>query len=207
MKIVTTLEERFEYDEKIRQEFGVFAGTDEAGRGPLAGPVTAAAVILPSGVIIDGVNDSKKLSAKKREAVAQKIKENALAWCIGEASVSEIEEMNILNAAMLAMKRAVDGLKIKPQYVLADGNKIPPIDTIKTDSLVGGDALCASIGAASILAKTKRDDYMKEAALKYPEYGFESNMGYGTLKHREALLKYGPCEIHRPSFLKKILAK
>ena len=196
---------RYDFDESIRNEYGIFCGTDEAGRGPLAGDVYAAAVILNPDDIIEEINDSKKLSEKKREMLFDVIKEKAVSWCISTASVEEIEEINILNAAMLAMKRAVSGLDVRPEFVLVDGNKIPDGLEIKADCLVKGDALSASIGAASILAKVARDRYMKEIALKYPEYGFEKHKGYGTKQHREALLKYGPCPVHRMSFLKKIL--
>ena len=196
---------RYNFDEAVRNEYGIFCGTDEAGRGPLAGDVYAAAVILNPDDVIEEINDSKKLSEKKREKLFDIIKEKAVSWCIATASVEEIEEINILNAAMLAMKRAVSGLDVKPEFVLVDGNKIPDGLEIKADCLVKGDALSASIGAASILAKVARDRYMKEIALKYPEYGFEKHKGYGTKQHREALLKYGPCPVHRMSFLKKIL--
>lgn len=196
---------RYDFDKGIRNKYGIFCGTDEAGRGPLAGDVYAAAVILNPDDVIEEINDSKKLSEKKREKLFDVIKEKAVSWCIATASVEEIEEINILNAAMLAMKRAVSGLDVKPEFVLVDGNKIPDGLEIKADCLVKGDALSASIGAASILAKVARDRYMKEIALKYPEYGFEKHKGYGTKQHREALLKYGPCPVHRMSFLKKIL--
>ena len=196
---------RYDFDEAVRNEYGIFCGTDEAGRGPLAGDVYAAAVILNPDDVIEEINDSKKLSEKKREKLFDIIKEKAVSWCSATASVEEIEEINILNAAMLAMKRAVSGLDVKPEFVLVDGNKIPDGLEIKADCLVKGDALSASIGAASILAKVARDRYMKEIALKYPEYGFEKHKGYGTKQHREALLKYGPCPVHRMSFLKKIL--
>lgn len=196
---------RYDFDEAVRNEYGIFCGTDEAGRGPLAGDVYAAAVILNPDDVIEEINDSKKLSEKKREKLFDIIKEKAVSWCIATASVEEIEEINILNAAMLAMKRAVSGLDVKPEFVLVDGNKVPDGLEIKADCLVKGDALSASIGAASILAKVARDRYMKEIALKYPEYGFEKHKGYGTKQHREALLKYGPCPVHRMSFLKKIL--
>ncbi len=196
---------RYDFDESIRNEYGIFCGTDEAGRGPLAGDVYAAAVILNPDDVIEEINDSKKLSEKKREMLFDVIKEKAVSWCIATASVEEIEEINILNAAMLAMKRAVSGLDVKPEFILVDGNKVPDGLEIKADCLVKGDALSASIGAASILAKVARDRYMKKIALKYPEYGFEKHKGYGTKQHREALLKYGPCPVHRMSFLKKIL--
>ena len=194
--------------EKSAQEkgFRYICGVDEAGRGPLAGPVCAAAVILPDNMIIDGVNDSKKLTEKKREMLFDVIKEKALAYSIAFATVEEIEEMNILNATMLAMKRALDGLEIKADYGMIDGNKLPPLD-IPCECIVKGDAKSMSIAAASILAKVSRDRLCYEYAEKYPEYGFDKHKGYGTKLHTEAILKYGPCEIHRMSFLKKILSK
>lgn len=193
----------FDYDKSIRNEYGIFCGVDEAGRGPLAGDVYAAAVILPENLIIDGINDSKKISEKKREKLYDEIKEKAAAYCIATASIEEIEKINILNAAMLAMKRAVEGLAIPPQTALIDGNKCPDLK-IKALSVVKGDATSASIAAASILAKVERDRYMKEMALKYPQYAFEKHKGYGTKLHYQMIEKYGVCEIHRPSFLKKL---
>lgn len=184
--------------------FNFVCGVDEAGRGPLAGPVCAAAVILPDGMIIDGVNDSKKLTEKKREKLFDVIKEQALAYSIAFATVEEIEEMNILNATMLAMKRAVEGLNLKADYALIDGNRLPPLE-IPCEYIIKGDAKSMSVAAASILAKVSRDRLCSEYAEKYPEYGFEKHKGYGTKAHTEALKKYGPCEIHRMSFLKKIL--
>ncbi len=181
-------------------------GVDEAGRGPLAGPVCAAAVILPEGLIIDGVNDSKKLSEKKREKLFDVIKEKALAYSIGWASVEEIETINILNAAMLAMKRAVEGLDIEAEYALIDGNKAPQLK-IPCETIVGGDALSMSVAAASILAKVTRDRLMIEYSKQYPEYGFEKHKGYGTAAHREAVLEHGVTPIHRNSFLKKLFEK
>ena len=183
--------------------YKAICGVDEAGRGPLAGPVFAAAVILPEGLEIDGVKDSKKLTEKKREELFDVIKSKALAYCIASASVEEIESINILRADMLAMKRAVEGLKIKADFVMIDGNKTPELN-IPCEAIVKGDAKSESIAAASILAKVSRDRLMKDLAKKYPEYGFEKHKGYGTKEHREAILKYGPCEIHRPSFLKKL---
>ncbi|MBQ3691787.1 MAG: ribonuclease HII [Clostridia bacterium] len=178
-------------------------GVDEAGRGPLAGPVCAAAVILPKGQVIEGVNDSKKLSEKKREQLFDVIKEKSVAYSIGWASVEEIEEINILNAAMLAMKRAVEGLSVKADFAYIDGNKTPSLD-IPCEAIVKGDANSMSIAAASILAKVSRDRLMIEYAKQYPEYGFEKHKGYGTKVHNEAILKYGACPIHRESFLKKL---
>ena len=189
------------------QGFKMICGVDEAGRGPLAGPVCAAAVIFPEGLIIDGVNDSKKLSEKKREKLCDKIKEEALSYSIAYASVEEIEKLNILNAAMLAMKRAVEGLDIEPDMILVDGNKEPDIEDIDCTAIIKGDALSHSIAAASILAKVSRDRLMNEMAKKYPEYGFDKHKGYGTKLHREKILEHGICEIHRPSFLKKLLGE
>lgn len=186
------------------QGFSAICGVDEAGRGPLAGPVCAGAVILKKGQILEGVNDSKKLSEKKRETLFEVIKSESLAYGIGWASVEEIEEINILNAAMLAMKRAVDALTVKPDFALIDGNKTPELN-VPSLAIVKGDSHSQSVAAASILAKVSRDRLMLELAEKYPEYQFEKHKGYGTKLHREMLLKYGPCKIHRPSFLKKIL--
>lgn len=196
-----------EYEELYRsQGFKAICGVDEAGRGPLAGPVFAAAVILPEGLVIDGVTDSKKLSEKKREKLFDIIKEKALAYSIASASVEEIEEMNILQATLLAMKRAVEGLSVKADFAMIDGNKEPKLD-IPCVSIVKGDGKSESIAAASILAKVSRDRLMLELAKDYPEYHFEKHKGYGTKVHCEAILQYGPCEIHRLSFLKKLLAK
>ena len=194
--------------EKMYSEKGYKAvcGVDEAGRGPLAWPVFAAAVILPEGLVIEGINDSKKLSEKKREKLFDEIIEKATAYCIASASVEEIEEMNILQADMLAMKRAVEGLSVKADFAMIDGNKTPQLD-IPCEAIVKGDAKSQSIAAASILAKVSRDRLICSLAEKYPEYGFEKHKGYGTKAHREAILEYGPCEIHRMSFLKKILAE
>ena len=176
-------------------------GVDEAGRGPLAGPVFAAAVILPEGKIIEGVNDSKKLSEKKREELFDKIREEAFAYSIAYASEKEIDELNILNATYLAMKRAVEGLNIKADYALIDGNRMPPLN-IEGETIVKGDAKSASIAAASILAKVSRDRLMLELAEKYPQYQFEKHKGYGTKLHYEMLDKYGPSNIHRQTFLR-----
>lgn len=183
--------------------YELICGVDEAGRGPLAGPVCAAAVILPRGTVIDGLNDSKKLSEKKREELFAIICDKALSFGIAFASVEEIEEMNILNAAMLAMNRAIDKLEPAPQLALIDGNRSSGI-AVESRCVVKGDAKCADIAAASILAKVTRDRYMLEMAEKYPQYHFEKHKGYGTKLHYEALREYGPCEIHRPSFLRKM---
>lgn len=189
--------------EALAKGYKAVCGVDEAGRGPLAGPVCAAAVILPEGVVIDGVNDSKKLSEKKRESLFDVIREQTLAYSIAYATVDEIEEINILNATMLAMRRAIDGLDIKADYAMIDGNKIPPID-IDAECIVKGDAKSMSIACASILAKVSRDRLLYKYAEEYPMYGFDKHKGYGTAAHREAILKYGPCPYHRKSFLKKL---
>lgn len=191
-------------NEALSKGYDNICGVDEAGRGPLAGPVCAAAVILPKGEIIEGVNDSKKLTEKKREALYDVIKEKAVAYSIAFASVEEIEKMNILNATMLAMKRAVEGLEVPADYAMIDGNKIPDLN-IPAECVVKGDANSISIAAASILAKVTRDRLCAEYETEYPQYGFAKHKGYGTKQHREMILKYGPCKIHRMSFLKKLL--
>lgn len=193
-----------EYEQNAELKgYKAICGVDEAGRGPLAGPVCAAAVILPPNTIIDGVNDSKKLTEKKRETLFDVIKETAVSYCIAYASVEEIESINILNATMLAMKRAVEGLEVKADYAMIDGNKMPPID-IDGETIVKGDAKSMSIACASILAKVSRDRLLYEYAKEYPQYQFDKHKGYGTVAHREAILEYGPCPYHRMSFLKKI---
>lgn len=183
--------------------YSLICGVDEAGRGPLAGPVYAAAVILPRNFMIDDLNDSKKLSEKKREALFDEITANAVSYAIEFATVEEIEEINILNAAMLAMNRAISKLDPIPDIALIDGNRSSGI-TFNSKCIVKGDAKCADIAAASILAKVSRDRYMQKMAGKYPEYHFDKHKGYGTKLHYEALREYGPCEIHRPSFLRKM---
>lgn len=179
-------------------------GVDEAGRGPLAGPVCAAAVILPKGLILDGVNDSKKLTEKKREALFDVVKENATSYSIAFASVEEIEELNILNATMLAMKRAVEGLDVPADFAYIDGNRLPDLN-IPAEYIIKGDARSMSVAAASILAKVSRDRLMLNFADIYPGYGFEKHKGYGTKVHTDAIKELGPCPIHRMSFLKNIL--
>ena len=179
-------------------------GVDEAGRGPLAGPVTAAAVVLNPDDMIDGLNDSKKLSEKKREALFGPICQRSLAWGIGWASPEEIDQINILNATFLAMRRAVKQLSLTPDIVLVDGNRDPSL-TLETRCIVGGDGKSASIAAASILAKVSRDRLMCELALQYPQYGLEVHKGYPTQAHRNAVLQWGPSPVHRKSFLKKLL--
>lgn len=196
--------ELWELENDIYAEgFDLICGVDEAGRGPLAGPVCAAAVILPRDIEIADLNDSKKLTDKKREALYDVICENALAYGIAFASVEEIESINILNAAMLAMNRAIEKLTPQPQLALIDGNRNSAIN-IPSRCVIKGDAKCADIAAASILAKVTRDRYMLEMAEKYPEYHFEKHKGYGTKLHYEALREHGPSEIHRPSFLRKM---
>lgn len=191
-------------DEKINDGFTYIAGVDEAGRGPLAGPVYAAAVILGEDFFIEGLNDSKKLSEKKREELFDIICEKAVAYNIYSVDEKRIDEINILNATHEAMNGAVDGLSVSPDYVLIDGNSIKGMD-IPYETVVKGDAKSVSIAAASILAKVSRDRFICEMAEKYPEYGFEKHKGYGTAAHNEAILKYGPCSIHRRTFLKKLL--
>ena len=194
----------FEYDSAVRNDFSVICGIDEAGRGPLAGDVYAAAVIFDEGVFIDGLNDSKKLTEKKREQLFDEIISKAKAYCIATASVEEIEKVNILQATFLAMKRAYEGLGIAADIALIDGNRFPNLDC-KMETVVKGDSLSASIAAASILAKVSRDRYMNELAEKYPEYRFDKHKGYGTKLHNELILEHGPCPVHRMSFLKKLL--
>lgn len=193
-------------NEKYNEGYKIICGVDEAGRGPLAGPVYAAAVILEKGQTIEGVNDSKKLSEKKRELLFDKIINECKDYSIGTASEKEIDELNILQATFLAMKRAVDGLSVKPDCALVDGNQIPNLDCDVT-TVVKGDAKSESIAAASILSKVSRDRYMLEMAEKYPQYGFEKHKGYGTKLHYEMIEKYGICDIHRKTFLKKVLCK
>ena len=196
-----------EYENKAYElGFDVICGVDEAGRGPLAGPVYAAAVILPRGYIVDGVNDSKKLSEKKRDLLFDKIVDECVCYSVGTASVEEIDKINILQATFLAMRRAVDGLSVKPDIALIDGNKKPGLDIEQWD-IVKGDAKSANIAAASIIAKVSRDRYMLKLAEKYPQYQFEKHKGYGTKLHYEMLDKYGISEVHRKTFLKKYLEK
>ncbi len=188
----------------IDKGYKYICGVDEAGRGPLAGPVCAAAVILPPDTIIEGVNDSKKLSEKKREELFDVVINTALSYCIAFGSVEEIEEHNILATTMMTMKRAVEGLDVKADYAIIDGNRMPDLN-IPGNFVVKGDANSMSIAAASILAKVSRDRLMLEYAKEYPQYCFEKHKGYGTKLHNEMILKYGPSKIHRMSFLKKLL--
>ncbi len=194
----------FSIENEIRAKgFSAVCGVDEAGRGPLAGPVCAAAVILAEE--IEGLNDSKKLSEKKREELFPVIKEKALSYSIAFASVEEIEKYNILNATYLAMNRAIEGLDIPADFALIDGNRVPTDISVPCETVIKGDAKSASIAAASILAKVTRDRLMLEEDKKYPEYNFKKHKGYGTKEHTDAILKYGVSPIHRPSFLKNLL--
>ena len=192
----------FDYEEKRYAEgYTAVCGCDEAGRGPLCGPVVAAAVILPRGLEIEGLNDSKKLTEKKREKLFDIICENAVAYCIAEASPEEIDDINILNASMLAMRRAVEGLSVKADFALIDGNCSRGF-TIPTETVVKGDSLSYSIAAASVLAKVTRDRGCIELDRLYPEYGIAKHKGYPTKDHMDAVRAHGPSPIHRKSFLK-----
>ena len=178
---------------------GLIAGVDEAGRGPLAGPVVAAAVILDDLKPIAGLNDSKKLTAKRRERLFDEIRARALCFAIAEASVEEIDRLNILQATLLAMKRAVEGLRLKPHLVLVDGNRLPALD-MRAEAIVQGDALVPAISAASILAKVHRDHLCAHMHEQYPVYGFDRHKGYGTAQHLAALQAHGPSDCHRTTF-------
>lgn len=188
-------------DEKQLLGYSRICGVDEAGRGPLAGPVFAAAVILPFGEVIEGLDDSKKLTEKKREKIFDVIIEKAVGFGIACAEVEEIEEINILNASFLAMHRAIDKISPLPDFALIDGNMVRNIQ-IPAQSIVKGDSLSASVAAASVLAKVSRDRLLYEYDKLYPEYGFAKHKGYPTKAHYEAIAKYGPCPVHRLSFLK-----
>ena len=195
----------WEYENELKNKgYNLIAGVDEAGRGPLAGPVYAAAVILKEGAVIDGINDSKKLTEKKREELFDKIIENSVAYAISSVDEKVIDEINILNATHMAMNNAVDKLQPKADYVIIDGNSIKNMKT-PHETVVKGDAKSISIAAASILAKVSRDRYILEMAKIYPQYGFEKHKGYGTKAHNEAILEHGPSPIHRKTFLKKLL--
>lgn len=187
----------------MEEGFSLICGVDEAGRGPLAGPVCAAAVILPPDLELEGLNDSKKLSEKRREALYPLICEQALAYGIAFASEQEIDELNILQATFLAMRRAVEQLGQKPDLALVDGNREQDFGDIPVRTIIKGDSRSANIAAASILAKVTRDRFMLEQDVVYPQYGFAVHKGYGTQKHYAALREFGPCPIHRRSFLKK----
>ena len=195
--------ELLDYDSQLRKEYPVICGVDEAGRGPLAGDVYAAAVVLNDDVLINYLNDSKKISEKRRELLYDEVIEKADAYCIATASVEEIDRLNILQATMLAMKRAVAGLGVQPDIALIDGNRLPDIDC-ECRYVIHGDAVSASIAAASILAKVARDRYMRELDEKYPQYCFGKHKGYGTAMHYEKLAEYGISDVHRRTFLKKL---
>lgn len=189
----------------VNSGFSCICGVDEAGRGPLAGPVCAAAVILPEGAVIEGLDDSKKLTEKKRERLYDIIKQTAVAYSVAYGTLEEIETVNILEATYLAMNRAIEGLSVKPDFALIDGNRVPRGIKIPCETVVKGDSRSMSIAAASVLAKVTRDRLMLEYDKKYPEYNFKKHKGYGTKEHTELIKQYGPCEIHRLSFLKNIL--
>ncbi len=192
----------YEYEETLKEDgYLSVCGVDEAGRGPLAGPVVAAACILPIGCEIDGLNDSKKLTEKKREQLFDEIKEKAIAYSIAMATNEEIDKFNILNATMIAMVRAIDGLSVKADFALVDGNCVRNFP-IPAAPLVKGDAKAPSIAAASILAKVTRDRFCLEMDEMYPEYNFKKHKGYPTKEHRELVIKHGPCPFHRRTFLK-----
>ena len=190
----------------MEKGYEIICGVDEAGRGPLAGPVCAAAMILPPNVELPGLNDSKKLTDKRRRELMPLIKEKAIAYGIAFADHNEIDEINILQATYLAMERALDMLSVKPQLALIDGNRAKDFG-LPVQTVVHGDSLSASIAAASVLAKVTRDDYMLELAKEYPQYGFDIHKGYGTKAHYAALTEFGACQIHRQSFLKKFYGK
>ena len=189
------------FEDDLRAKgYGMVAGVDEVGRGPMAGPVVTCAVILPAGLIIDGIDDSKKLSPKKRESLAAVIKEKSVAYAYGIVDAKTIDRINILQAALLAMKYAVEGLGVKPDAVLVDGNKLPDLSGCYMQCVVQGDSKSQIIAAASILAKVKRDDIMDDIHKWFPQYGFDKHRGYGTVKHRAAVEQFGLCDEHRVSF-------
>ena len=197
------MEDLYLYQLELAGDQRPFCGVDEAGRGPLAGPVCAAAVILPEDLRLEGLNDSQRLSAKKRDELYDRICENAVSFAIAFATVEEIEALNIKGATYLAMDRAIAELEPKPALALVDGNdkntlSVPALKVVK------GDSLCASIAAASILAKVTRDRFMEEMDALYPRYGFAKHKGYGTAAHYAALREFGPCPIHRPTYLRKM---
>ena len=190
------------FENQLRESgYTAICGVDEAGRGPLSGPVVAAACILPAGCVIPGLNDSKKLTPKQRDRLFDAVREVAVAYAIGMASPEEIDQLNILNATMLAMRRAIEGLPLKADFALIDGNCARGID-LPHKTVISGDALSVSISAASILAKVTRDRICLENDRDYPEYGFAKHKGYGTKEHMDALRRLGPCPLHRRSFLK-----
>lgn len=195
----------FEYEKKAMDAgYRAVCGVDEAGRGPLAGPVCAAAVILPVGLQIDGLNDSKKLSEKRREELYNEITRQAIAYSVAYGTLEEVETVNILQATFLAMNRAIAGLSVPADFALIDGNRVPAGIEIPCQTVIKGDALSCSVAAASILAKVTRDRLLYEYDRLYPEYGFAQHKGYGTKAHYEAIRQYGPCPVHRLSFLKNV---
>ena len=200
MKNKTVPDEHLE-NELREKGYAAICGVDEAGRGPLSGPVVAAACILPAGCVIEGLNDSKKLTPKQRDRLFDTVREVAVAYSVGQASPEEIDELNILNATMLAMRRAIEGLPQKADFALIDGNCARGIE-LPHKTVISGDALSVSIAAASILAKVTRDRICLENDREYPEYGFAKHKGYGTKDHMDALRRLGPCPLHRRSFLK-----
>jgi ribonuclease HII len=187
--------------ELMEQGYSAVCGVDEAGRGPLCGPVVAAACILPVGLVLEGLNDSKKLTEKKREKLFDEICQNAVAYSIAQSSVEEIDQLNILEASLLAMRRAIDGLSVKADFALIDGNVSRDFQ-LPAKAVVHGDAISPSIAAASILAKVTRDRLCKELDLEYPQYGIAKHKGYGTKVHMDALRQYGPAPIHRKMFIR-----
>lgn len=196
----------YEYEKAaVSSGFNIICGVDEAGRGPLAGPVCAAAVILPTDAVIEGLDDSKKLSEKKRERLYGEIINKAIAYSVAYGTLEEIESVNILEATFLAMNRAIDGLSVKPDFAIVDGNRVPKGIKIPCATLVKGDSKSMSVAAASVLAKVTRDRLMLTYDEKYPEYNFKKHKGYGTKEHIWLLKEYGPSPIHRLSFLKNIL--
>ena len=196
----------YSYENSAKEKgFKYVCGVDEAGRGPLAGPVCAAAVILPDDVEIAGLNDSKKLSEKKREELYDIIVNKAVSYCVAYGTLEEIEKYNILEATFFAMNRAIAGLSITPDYALIDGNRVPRDIKTPCETVVKGDSKSASIAAASILAKVTRDRLLIEYDKKYPQYNFKKHKGYGTKEHYEAIKEYGVCEVHRLSFLKNVI--
>lgn len=204
LRLGETMEDKWEIERSCwAMGYQLICGADEAGAGPLAGAVYAGAVILPRELDIEGLNDSKQVSAKRREILFDEIQEKAVAWAVAWADEKEIDAMNILNARMLAMDRAIRSLKPAPDYALIDGNRNRGISLVN-ETVVKGDSRSASIAAASILAKVSRDRYMEEMARRYPEYEFERHKGYPTKRHYELLRRYGPCPIHRRTFLKKL---